>query len=154
MSNEYIENYELLNCEKDLVEELKRVTSENCFCCHEVLALELEGDRVISTLLDIFVNTLISNSAEDLLNPSKYCGKIFALISTNFVYCALNKHATEKEIKVELEKIKDSSSDYKIEKLKNINKYDMLHLIIDFISGMSDSYAVQLYQELYGVRHP
>lgn len=154
MSNNYNEGYELLKAEKELVDELKRVTSENCFSCHEVIALELEGDKVISTLLNVFVNTLLSNPVEDLLNSSKYCGKIFSLISPNFIYSTINNHATREDISNEIKRMEDDINKYKIEKLKEISDYDKLHLVTDFISGMTDSYAVKLYQELCGVRHP
>lgn len=39
---------ELLTCEKEFVKYLKKdVTGKYCFSCHEVLALELVGDKVI-----------------------------------------------------------------------------------------------------------
>ena len=88
MSNDYtqVKDLELLKCESALVDELKRVTAENCFSCQEVIALELEGHRVISTLLDIFVPTLIESSGKDLSKPKTYSGKLFKLISSNFTY--------------------------------------------------------------------
>ena len=154
MSNKPLPDYELLNCDKDLINELKRVTKDNCFASHEVLALELEGDRVISTLLDIFVRALVENSGEELLDTRKYCGKIFALISPNFVYRALHEHASEQEIEEEYKKQENSRHEYMVNKLDNLSTYDRLHLVTDFISGMTDSYAVRVYQELMGIRHP
>lgn len=38
--------------------------------------------------------------------------------------------------------------------LKDINEYDKMHLIIDFVSGMTDSYAVMLYKKLLGISLP
>ncbi|EQG75201.1 phosphohydrolase-associated domain protein [Clostridioides difficile] len=37
---------------------------------------------------------------------------------------------------------------------KEVKKYNKLLLITDFISGMTDSYAVNLYKELMGVKLP
>lgn len=154
MSNKPLPGYELLNCEYRLIQELKRVTQDNCFVCHEVLALELEGYKVISTLLDVFVDSLINHSGKELMDTRTYCGKIFALISPNFVFRTLHGHATSEEIAMENKAQTDDPTSYIVEKLDKLSRYDRLHLAIDFISGMTDSYAVQVYQELMGIRHP
>ena len=129
---------ELLACEKDFITYLKKeVTGKNCFGCHEVLSLELVGDRVVNKLLDVFVRTLIESDWKDLENVRVYPGKIFSLISSNFKYVAMY--------------------DYKKNRKKPLSKlslYDKLHLAVDFISGMTDSYAVNLYQDLNGIRLP
>lgn len=147
--NEFMSNYgdimcgnyqkkELLNCEENFVRYLKKkVTGAYCFGCHEVLALELVGDRVIKTLLDIFVPTLIESEAEDFKAVSTYPGKIYSLISSNFKY--IFEYNYEKDCKREL---------------RDTSIYNKLHLAVDFISGMTDSYAVNLYKELTGIRLP
>lgn len=142
MSNEYdrVKGLELLNCEESLVKELQRVTAENCFSCREVLSLEVEGDKVISTLLDIFVTALIQNTGEDLSNVKTYAGKLFQLISPNFTYVALA------ELKSQYAKLS--------EQINHLRPYDRLHLVTDFISGMTDSYAVNIYQSLTGIKRP
>lgn len=142
MSNDYtrIKGLELLNCESGLVKELKRVTAENCFSCREVLELELNGHNVITTLLDIFVRTLIESSSEDLSKTKTYAGKIFELISSNFTYIAL---APYKEGNPELK-----------DQISCLSPYDRLHLVTDFVSGMTDSYAVDIFQKLTGIKHP
>jgi dGTPase len=38
-----------------------------------------------------------------------------------------------------------------IEKYPN-QEYKKLQLIVDFVSGMTDSYAINLYQELKGIK--
>ena len=38
-----------------------------------------------------------------------------------------------------------------IETYKNV-EYKKLQLIVDFVSGMTDSYALNLYQELKGIK--
>ena len=39
-------------------------------------------------------------------------------------------------------------------KLKDITDYDKMHLIVDFVAGMTDSYAVSLYKKLLGISLP
>lgn len=133
---------ELLHEESLLIDKLKEITAENCFACHEVLALELVGDKVIKTLLDIFVETLVFSSAKDLLKSKTYAGKIYKLISPNFTYIALNENDDK------------SSFESNYERLDALSVYDRLHLAVDFISGMTDSYAVNLYKELMGIKLP
>lgn len=147
--NEFINNYsdimcghygnkELLTCEESFITYLKKdITGKYCFGCHEVLALELVGDKVIKTLLDIFVTTLIESNWEELEDVTSYSGKIFNLISSNFKYVAMH----------------DYNADCK-KPLSDVNIYEKLHLTVDFISGMTDSYAVNLYKELTGIRLP
>lgn len=46
-------------------------TWKYCFSCHEVLGLELVGDKVIRTLLDIFVPVLTDkNKEQELSDPT------------------------------------------------------------------------------------
>lgn len=145
---EFINNYdsimrgtckkELLSCEKEFVKYLKKdVTGKYCFSCHEVLALELVGDKVIKTLLDIFVSALTESNPEELNNPALFQGKIYNLISSNFKYIALHNYEQNCQ-----------------KNLSDISVYDKLHLAVDFISGMTDSYAVNLYKELTGISLP
>ena len=138
MSGSY-EKSELLACEDDFITYLKKeVTGKNCFGCHEVLSLELVGDRVVNKLLDVFVRTLIESGGKDLEDVRIYPGKIFSLISSNFKYVAMYDYNNEKHK----------------ESLSELSLYDKLHLAVDFISGMTDSYAVNLYQDLNGIRLP
>ena len=136
------EEEDLLYEEEPLMKELFRITKEDCFSCHEVLALELVGDRVLRTLLDIFVKTLTEHDGKELCDVKTYAGKVFKLISPNFVYIALNEERNKN--------LKGS----KEEKLDQLSIYDKLHLAVDFISGMTDSYAVNLYEELTGIKLP
>lgn len=128
---------ELLDCEKEFVSYLKDITVEYCFSCHEVLALELVGDKVIKTLLDIFVSALTGSNYIELNDSRVFAGKIYKLISSNFKYIAeydYNHNCKKKD--------------------SDISVYDKLHLAVDFISGMTDSYAVNLYKELTGISLP
>lgn len=146
---EFIESYdlimessyglkELLDCEGDFVKEIKGITRRNCFNCHEVLALELVGDKVIRSLLEIFVKTLYEcENKMELLDTKTYAGKIYSLISANFKYVALYDYTAQQQKPIE-----------------KLTKEDLLHLVVDFVSGMTDSYALNLYKELTGIELP
>lgn len=127
---------ELLDNEnvRDLVYELKEL-QKICFVDKEVLTLELVGDTVISGLLDMFVSELVK--CEEEPNSKLKSGKLYRLISDNFKYICLFDYEEGRK--------KD---------FKNLRVYDKLLLITDFISGMTDSYAVNLYKELIGVKLP
>ncbi len=144
---------ELLGGEKDLISQLQRVTKENCFTCTEVLTLESAGDKVISSLLDIFVSAMIQGTGKELSDVRNYNGKVFRRISPNFVYRVLNNHMAVEEIKKEINERDNDPDEYLSKKLNNLSLYDRLHLVTDFISGMTDSYAVNLYLELNGIKY-
>lgn len=147
MSNQPSDGFELLSSQHELIHELKSVTARNCFNCREVLSLELSGRQVINGLLDIFVPALIENDGETLSNPKTYPGKLFKLISQNFIFIALHD---QKRVTPDLKPDGRSLS----ELINNLSVYGRLQLITDFISGMTDSYAFYLYQDLSGARRP
>lgn len=143
----FIENYETIMCgefkgelldvEKEFTKVLKKITSDNCFSCKEVLSLELAGHKVITELLNIFYDVLSKATKEQVDSTKEYAGKIYSKISENYKYIA--------------------RYDYKSNSKKDFDKltaYDKLHLIVDFVSGMTDSYAVSLYKELTGISLP
>ena len=135
---------ELLSVEREFVKDLKNITARQCFSSDEVLNLELTGDKVISTLLDVFVRTLTEHDGHELSDTRTYAGKIFRKISRNFIYIAESK-------------INDSNyvgDLYSEDLINKLSVYDRLHLVVDYVSGMTDSYAVKAYQELTAMKHP
>lgn len=145
---QFIENYEnimlgkfeekdILFTEHEFIKKLKEITERNCFGCKEVLDLELAGDKVIKTLLDIFVPTILCSTAESIEKPKTYEGKLYKVISPNFKYIACHDY---------------SQKCYR--KFEEVPVYDKLHLVVDYISGMTDSYAVNLYKTLLGIELP
>lgn len=123
------------NIKNDIPEyELKRI-QKHCFVDKEVLTLELVGDKVISGLLDMFVNELVK--CKDEPNSKKKSGKLYRLISDNFKYVCLFDYENNRK-----------------REFNELRVYDKILLITDFISGMTDSYAVKLYKELTGVKLP
>ncbi|WP_336663951.1 dGTP triphosphohydrolase [Kurthia gibsonii] len=141
------ENYDaIINCEfeeelifvskaKKLAEYLKKIAMEEIFSNKEVLTLELVGDKVITDLLALFVSA-VTNVKSDKKTKTKN-EKLIHLISKNF------RH---------IQKIDDTGMPT-IE-FENLNLYNRLILVTDFISGMTDGYAVNLHQELLGVKLP
>lgn len=120
---------------KDIVTICKQLANEFIFCDNEILSLELVGDRVISDLLDMFINAIVV--IEDCSKSKSREQKIYSLISENFRYVqAFDRKAN---IKVDFNQLK---------------LYDKLQLVTDYISGMTDSYAVNLHQKLLGTRMP
>ena len=128
---------DLLEPDKELIKCLKKLTATYCFACDEVLTLEIVGERTIKELLNIFYDAIHTSNVEVIEDNSKYEGKIYHLISDNYKYI--------------------STFDYKGKKqksLKDVNEYEKTHLIVDFVSGMTDSYAVSLYKKLLGISLP
>lgn len=130
---------ELLDGEKDFINEIKAVTRECCYNCREVLALEAMSHIVLSKLLDIFIGTFIRADRKDLVDTSTYAGKLFRLISPNYRYISRFDYETNKEPLIEVEKMSDES---------------LIRLSVDFIAGMTDSYAMKMYKELTGIKLP
>ena len=118
---------ELLSVEREFVKDLKNITAKQCFSSDEVLNLELTGDN-----------------GHELSDTRTYAGKIFRKISRNFIYIAESK-------------INDSNyvgDLYSEDLINKLSVYDRLHLVVDYVSGMTDSYAVKVYQELTAMKHP
>lgn len=120
---------------KDLGEILQKISRKYCYSDNEVLTLELVGDRVLSDLLTLFVNAVIKIDKSPKTKLKKE--KLFHLISENF------RHIQSL----------DNNGLPNIE-FEDLPLYDRLLLITDFISGMTDSYAVNLHQKLLGVKLP
>ena len=126
-----------LLCEcKDLINELKRIAKEHCYSNEEVIQLELLGDSVLNGLLDKFIS--IVNNPQNTKDLQTYEGKIYNLISENFkYYCCLAKSKDE---------------EISLKEFTEVDLYNQLLLITDYISGMTDSFALKLYKKLIGVK--
>lgn len=154
MRNQYLPKFELLGDQKELTEALQGITARNCFGCREVLSLELSGESVINGLLDRFVPALVNSSGRTLADTRTYPGKLFQLISHNFVFIAL--HGQEESVPENTATAcKEIVTKKKLaDELDSLSLYTRLQLVTDFVAGMTDSYAFNLYQELAGIKHP
>lgn len=114
---------------------LEKIAVRLIYPCKEVLTLELVGHSVLTGLLNMFIEALVTDKGE--YKSKQVTGKYYHLISSNFKYIA---------------KLDRDGKPNKNE--QNLTLYDKLILVTDFISGMTDSYAVDLYQTLSGVKLP
>lgn len=120
---------------RTLAKELEKVAFKHVFSDKEVLTLELVGDKVITDLLNLFVDAVVN--IDGLKAAKTKHEKLVHLISENFRH--IQRISEKGEPTVEF---------------KDLPLYNRLQLVTDFISGMTDGYAVNLHQELLGVKLP
>lgn len=143
--DEFIENYDLimngkygneslLKCSK--IVEFEKLIRRECvkyaYNNNEVLSLELVCEEVLNSLLDKFVFAVLDD--ENYKNTKHSNGKLYALISENF------KHI----------QYYDENGRYNSD--MKLSRYQRLQMVIDFVSGMTDSYALNLHNMLCGKR--
>ena len=92
-----------------------------------IVKKEIAGWEAIYGLLDIFTKASKSDNFKEN-GGNTYESRLYKLISSSYRYVFSN-----------------------IEKYSN-DEYKKLQLIVDYISGMTDSYAINLYQELKGIK--
>ena len=109
---------------------LKGAADKYLFANTEINKVELSGSVILEFLLNKFVGAILEYDEKDI-KMTKENKKIIGLLSQNH----MNVYNKEKE--------KCVSEGDKV--------YLKLHLVIDYISGMTDSYAKRLCQELRGV---
>lgn len=119
----------------NLAKHLKTLAFKEVFSNNEVLTLELVGDRVISDLLSLFITAVVNEKGASKTKTKDQ--KLIHLISKNFRHIQQINDTGEPTIE-----------------FKDLNLYNRLILVTDFISGMTDSYAVSLHQKLLGVKLP
>lgn len=90
----------------------------------EVLQFEIVAHNVLNELLDLFVKATLSTNRED---QRTFEGKIYSFISQDHKY-VLNKWGNPSSC------------------------YEKLLLVTDFLSGMTDSYMIELHSKLNGYK--
>lgn len=107
---------------------LKTRTKDDVFSMQNVLQIEAAGFEIIGGLLDVIV-TAIDGEARPSRNPGKdlFGKKVLKLIPEEFV--GPNRTA-------------------------DASPYERLLLAIDFVSGMTDTFALDLFRKLRGVTIP
>lgn len=122
---------------------LKDAMKEFVYEKQSIVRLELSARKIINSLLDDFVYAVLyweEGIKEKSKNKmSKVDKKIVSIISENY---KKDYRKARREIKTEVKK-DDKDLSY--------NLYLRLLMVTDYISGMTDSYAKNLYQELNGV---
>lgn len=92
----------------------------------KIVKKEIAGWEAIYGLMNIFVKA--SESENFKADGNTYEARLFKIVSSSYrtVYNTIEKHPNE--------------------------RYKRLQLIVDFISGMTDTYAINLFQELKGIK--
>lgn len=143
MNGEY--NKELLKDKNsecyELRNELYNLAKERIFVNQDIYKVEVSGVKAISNIIDLFLNEFSKCEFKDeilksLKNNTKIINKIYNLVSENY------RVMYEKKIK---ELMKSGKIDNKI-----FYYYTFL-LITDYISGMTDSYCINLFRKLNGI---
>lgn len=118
------------NCfHKDSKEILKNIMAEYVYDSSEILRLELAANKIISSLLKDFIYAVIYWDTKEKNFMSEPQKKLINLIPENYKNDYYNSRG---------------NNDAK-------NLYLRFLMITDYISGMTDSYAKNLYQELSGI---
>lgn len=138
-------NHELINDDKHkLADTLQKFCIDNIFPKHEIQSLELTGHSVLSGLLDYYIKFIFKGSKD-------YRKRAVGLISNSII------KATLIENKFDYATIQNTNDYYKLFETPSdntndnkLNDYYKLRVIVDFIAGMTDQYALNHYQKLSG----
>lgn len=113
-----------------LVEALEKVCFTHVFTDKKIIASELAGKKVIYGLLDLFIPAVLCyDSGYD--DPNEDESKRLRQLMSDNQLSSYKKHSKDKN---DMERL-----------------YLRLLLVTDFICGMTDTYAKDLYQELNGI---
>lgn len=116
---------------REFVHFIRRKCIKYAYQNKEVLSLELVGKEVLENLLQKFVYAALDDG--NYKKPKTANGKLYALISDNFKFIQYfdekGEHNPEKEL----------------------TPYQRVQMVVDFISGMTDSYALNLHKTLMGM---
>lgn len=119
-----------------IVEMSKCLLNKKVYCDDEIVSPELKGEFILNKLLELFTESILSLSFDEIcFNGFKTKEfKIVNLFSKSFLNAYIDK----------------------IRNLKLNNKYNIkedvyyrLRLVVDQISGMTDNYAVELYNKIF-----
>lgn len=102
---------------RNVLSEIERISIDHIYNARKVVELEIAGFRIMSSLIEDFVNAALKEKDE----RSKEDKKILRLIPAQFHF-------------------EDESSPYE----------KVMH-ILDYISGMTDLYALKLYRKMRGI---
>ncbi|MGQ1890359.1 dGTP triphosphohydrolase [Thermophagus sp. OGC60D27] len=133
----FIKNYEnicygeynkelIFDDENKVAQALQNFCNENIFPKKDIISLELTGNSVIEGLLNYYMHFIFHEN-------SKYRKKAIGLISRSIKNAAFYENNIDTNCNFE-----------------ELNFYYKIRVIVDFISGMTDQYALNHYQKLSG----
>ena len=113
---------------KKIMDALGDIAYQYAFTSKPIYKLEIAAKTIIDFLLDKFVNAVLYYDTEEKLSDINQ--RLIALISEDYkrIYHHFSKNSTEEE-----------------------KLYLRLLLVTDYVCGMTDSFAKNLYQELNGI---
>jgi dGTPase len=115
---------------RSLYDAIKKFSFDTIYVAPRVMEIESAGFKALTGLLDIFVTAVLSDS------PSKEQKINRRLIPPSYL------KRMEKPI---------DTSDQEI-LIPNLTPYERIISITDYISGMTDSHAIEVYQRLSGIK--
>lgn len=135
---------------KELIEDGDKVSkalqdfaAKNIFPRYEIEQIELTGNSVIKGLLNILLDCAFNQD-------KKFRNHLKSVISKTFLKVAKREENVNDLPPTEYKFFsKEEIASFDIE---NLSPYSKLRTIIDLISGMTDRYAVSMYQKLSGQR--
>lgn len=111
----------------------KKIAKYN-FNDKNVVKSELVGENVISYLLENFISAVATDGHEKSKTKE---GKMYSIISNHYKYVINNLEENE---------FSQNTDEY-----DSFEEYKKYLLVTDYISGMTDSFALTLYNELLGI---
>ncbi len=112
----------------------KKLVEDNIFHDRTVIKRELMGKRIIHDLMDFYWSAI--SQADGRKPLTHFTGKTYALISPNY------RHVFADKAKRINEKVGVQGGQLPLD-------YYRMQLLTDQISGMTDSYAVQIHRDLF-----
>ncbi len=109
-----------------LAKRLRTFSLDHIFPSREITSLELTGHSVLTGLLDYYINFLFHDN-------KAYRKRAAGLLSSGIKRVALIENNLDETSSVD-----------------NLSKYYKLRIIVDFVSGMTDQFALNHYQKLSG----
>ena len=137
-----VEHFEISTASKNyktLYDSMKRIM-KSVYSNNDINKVELRGKTILKFLLDNFCNALLADLDDDKFEDGELKSKLrgkqkwIDLISNDFINTLFDDYNIYKD---------HSNHD-------ELKKYLLIRLIIDYISGMTDSYAQELYNEING----
>lgn len=163
----YLENFEsilsgdyneelILDDENRVAEFLKIFCVRNIYSRKEIQSVELTGWSVINGLLDIYTKLLLGDKVymrhgEAMISLSVLrANKMDYMLRDDIIeWSPADKLYVRKSDGAKIYDIDALCDEFSFERLPN---YYRLRIIVDFISGMTDKFAVKHYQKLSGQR--
>lgn len=120
-------NQELIFFNSLLAHHLQKFCIEKIFSIEEIYSLELIGHSVITGLLDFYMDCLFFRSPE-------YRKRAIKLIPESIINLAIKENAPHAQ------------------SFNDLTDYYKLRILVDYISGMTDKYALRHFQDISGQR--